>query len=97
MENLEELVLSSNNISFLPKSLINCKNLLKLDLRDNKIIYIPNELLEMLSTLRYFNLKGNDFSNINDIENINFVKKLKEIMNDRLEIDCNNINIKTNE
>ncbi|EQB62363.1 leucine-rich repeat protein [Vairimorpha apis BRL 01] len=97
LENLEELVLSSNNISFLPKSLINCKNLLKLDLHENKISFIPNELLEMLNTLRYLDLKGNDFSNTKNLETINFVKKLKEIMNDKLEIDCNNINIKTNE
>ncbi|MFV2015690.1 MAG: leucine-rich repeat domain-containing protein, partial [Candidatus Heimdallarchaeota archaeon] len=59
---LEELYLHDNNLSELPKSLINLKNIRRLDLRNNTLEKIPYSLLASMKNLEELYIEGNPIS-----------------------------------
>jgi Leucine-rich repeat (LRR) protein len=73
LENLEELDLSNNKISYIPNVIGKLKNLKKLYLHNNRIIFVDEELAS-LCKLEVLWIRGNSFSVLDD-----YIDSLKKV------------------
>ena len=73
---LKILLLSNNNLSYLPESIIRLKELTHLTVANNKILEIPEKISELLK-LKHLSLQNNLISRLPD--DIVFVKNLKKL------------------
>lgn len=76
--NVKYFDIHSNNLTLLPMSLQDFKNLEILDISSNKIWQIPNSIISNLPNLRVLSLKDNKFKylppTIGELENLNFLE-----------------------
>lgn len=74
---LERLILNQNYIESIPSEIKNLKNLVYLDMWDNELWFFPDELSELSSTLKEFDLRNIQYNYTEQARIVSLLPKTK--------------------